>query len=165
MTPTPANDNTPRPAWFDQLLAQYEPFLRKRCGVMQPASPEDAYQEAVYRAMEQWASYRQDGHFPTWLNYVVRHIQFDNKRREFKRVYQPVTVTPATQETRLIIQDVLGALPRRAASLVCMQALGYTMTEMAKKRRVSRRAIYDGLRDARVMIAANDNVKQDKKAA
>lgn len=154
-----ANDNTPRPASFDALLAKYEPFLRSQCRRLCPTDHEDAYQETVCRALAQWANYRPDGHFPTWLNFFARKVQTSNRQREFKLPYIPATVAPATQEDRLAVKQALAACGK-GADLVAARATGCTLAEMAAKARVCTKTMSVRVREARTMVAGNNNERK-----
>lgn len=145
-----ANDN--RPQWFDDLLLQYEPFLRRQCGLLLPDDP-DAYQEAACRALEQWYRFKRDGSFTTWLKYIVRHMRFERRN---KHVITNGGCTngkqDATQDISLMIKESLDG-----NEMLGLSVIGYTGREIAAMTGVCRKTVTLRLREAR---AANDNAKK-----
>lgn len=146
-----ANDN--RPAWFDELLLRYEPFLRKQ------AKDEDTYQEATCRALDLWYRFKPDGHFPTWLNYIVKNI--NHERRQPEPIEAAERAQGATQEAIVVIKETLAA---DASGLMALVGVGYTHQEIAKARGVHKRTIRNHLNAARAAVA-NDNDKMGTKSA
>lgn len=168
MTPVSANDNNkqPRPQWFDDLLMQYDPFIRRKC-----AGDEDLYQDTRLRALERWPSYRHDGSFASWSGYLVRGVKQDRARKAVRHAAKEhlagvTTTLQPSQEHYTDINLVLESLTTvESVSLRCA-AMGFEYQEIGKMRRVSKQAIGQAVKSGRVRLAAaNDNVKQDKKAA
>lgn len=140
-----ANDN--RPQWFDALLLQYEPFLRKH------TPDEETYQEASCRALEQWYRFKPDGHFPTWLNYIVRHIRYEQGKRQ-EAAPDIARTAPASQEDAMMVMQALEG----DAGELAMTAVGFTGKEIAAAMGVCRKTVTSRLREARaLLVAANDN--------
>lgn len=139
-----ANDN--RPEWFDELLLRYEPFLRKH------TPDEETYQETVCRALEQWYRFKPDGHFPTWLNYIIRHIRYEQGRHT-DAAPDMARTAPASQEDAVMVMQALdgdnGAL--------AMTAVGFTGAEVAAAMGVCRKTVTSRLREVRAVLVANDN--------
>jgi RNA polymerase sigma factor (sigma-70 family) len=78
-----ANDNVPRPedrpAWFDQLVLDYQPYIHGRVMRyrMSPQATEDVCQEVVSLALHRWPNFRvHEGEhsrgFMHWLTYLIR---------------------------------------------------------------------------------------------
>lgn len=144
-----ANDN--RPQWFDDLLLQYEPFLRRQCWLLLPDDP-DAYQEAACRALEQWYRFKRDGSFTMWLKYIVRHMRYERSRLANKVVSGPTSVPiaqNATQDLSLMIKESLDG-----NEVLGLSVIGYNGREIAAMTGVCRKTVTLRLREAR---AANDN--------
>lgn len=164
---TPANDNQPqqRPTSFDALLAKYTPFLRKQCNLLVPTASDDAFQEVYARALETWHKYRPNGHFPTWLNYMVRHYQVEVAREQRRNLGQatPTATVSASQTLAMELQEAVATIPERYKTEIIMTALGCEQTEIAVVKGVTRQAIGQRLAVARAqMRAANDNSPAEK---
>jgi DNA-directed RNA polymerase specialized sigma24 family protein len=164
MTPTPANDNTPRPACFDQLLLDYQPFIYKRCRNVPDV--EEAAQAITLRALEKWHQYKpaQDGqprNFATWLSFMCRDVLRERKPQAAPQ-HMPVA-TPPTQEAALDIKTAMSRLTKREARAVTLVATGYTKLETCKRMRLSLVGLDKMLRRARGKVA-NDNAPARKVA-
>lgn len=152
--PIPANDN--RPAWFDQLLLDYQPFIYKRCIAEPNIDVEATAQEITLRAMEKWHQYKPTANFAVWLSFMCRDVL----RKPWRDVQPgPIDNVPATQEFAADIPKVLSRLTRREARAVTMRAMGHTMADTAKKMHISSRALYDVLVVARGKLANEPALK------
>lgn len=153
-----ANDNQPRPQWFDDLLLQYEPFLRGRCKALAPADAEDVYQESACSALTRWASYRRDGHFPTWLNFIARSTAHERRKRAEQNTpsHLNLTVQP-TQDARLILEDELASIPDEFSTPVALAGLGYSRLEIAEFCNDKHAPRWKLDRGRAMLRAANDN--------
>lgn len=153
---THANDNTPRPAWFDQILIDYQPFIYKRC-IAEKADidVEATAQDITLRAMEKWHQYKPTHNFATWLSFMCRDVLRAGKRK----VAVPCRVLTAlpTQEYATDLSKVMDRLTKREARAVTLMATGYSKTETSKKMRLSRQGLYNVLERAKVKVTANDN--------
>lgn len=155
------NDN--RPKWFDALLLQYSPFLRKRCIYMMPDSAEEAYQEATCRALENWQKYRPEGSFTAWLNFIVRTIRHESARP--MAMQTTPTTQPATQEFAVEAHDATRHLSPLNTKMVAMLTTGHTFVEVAKEQGVSSQAVAERARRVwKAMTAGNDNESVRKAA-
>lgn len=154
MQPKPANDNTPRPSWFDALLLQYSPFLRKRC------QNEETYQEVVCRAMEQWQRFRPNGNFPTWLSFIVRTVRHEATVRDSRNSTIPrqKLVQDPVQEFLVEADSATRKLSPANVTMVSMLAKGCSFVEVAAEQHVSPQAVRERAgRVWRAMRAVNDN--------
>lgn len=158
MTPAPANDN--RPKWFDDLLMQYEPFLRGRCAALVPTDAESAYQESACRALAQWGKFKPDGSFTMWLSFIVRTIAHEMRVQAGKEVHGPVDSVDPNQEVALILQDEISSIPEEFSKPVLMAAMGYSSREIIAAHGGDRHAARWKLDKGRKMMrAANDNFR------
>lgn len=172
---TPANDNTPRPAWFDDLLLKYRPHIVKQCA-KRTTEVEDLVQDVMLRAMARWHQYRpgQEGGFPVWLTYLVRAIHSERARKGSLRTipiqeWHDVTAPPAQEHAADIGMALRPCTPRQRG-IMMMHGQGFTCREIGAAVGLSRTWAMKLLHDGRELTAAandaaNDNVKQDKKAA
>lgn len=104
MTNAPA-----RPTAFDERLMSKLPQLRRfACYLVSPDRREDLVQEAVAIALRDWQKFRPDGGFVKWLQYVMRHI-VQNERRRFAPTLVPLGEHAAPHT------DIAAALDARAA--------------------------------------------------
>jgi len=162
MTPAHANDNTPRPAWFDQLLLKYDPFIRKKC-----TGDEDLYQDVRLRMLERWHQFRKDGSFVAWAGYMVRGARGESARRSVRRsakahLQRVDTCVQPSQEHYTDINLVLESLTTvESVSLRC-SAMGYEYHEIGKMRGVSKQAAAQAAKLGRARLAANDNRPAEK---
>lgn len=82
---THANDNTPRPDWYDKLLVDYLPFARKCANKMRGDDDADEIVQDFYvDACNRWAAYdRENYKFGTWVWQLVRNAV--HNRRAYRR--------------------------------------------------------------------------------
>lgn len=169
MTRTPANDNTPqqltqpqpRPAWFDALLLQHDPFIRARIHKLEKdvEKHEDIYQSTCLRALEKWRTYRQDGNFAGWLHWAV--FASTHKRQKSAEYGPALRATEPSQE---YAADLSRAV-EECSDEILLSAIGYSKAEIGRQEGLTGEAIYYRIKAARASMcgdAANDN---NKKAA
>lgn len=166
MTHIPANDNTPRPCWFDALLAQYDGFIRSKCATYPDA--EDLYQAVLLRALSRWASYRPQGNFVAWIGYQIRS-EVDRPRRLEKRrkewpYYAPAMATAPTQEHATDVSLALARLGESDREVITLLAIGFDGGEVGKLRGISRQRVFQIAERARERLVANDNARQAEAA-
>lgn len=82
---TPANDNTPRPEWYDKLLVDYLPFARKCANRMRGNDDADEIVQDFYvDACNRWAAYDHENYkFGTWVWQLIRNAVYN--RRNYRR--------------------------------------------------------------------------------
>lgn len=171
MTTTPANDN--RPAWFDDLLLKYEPFIRKlarRYAIQLEA--EEIYQETIMHALDKWHWYHDgpDGAFSPWLEFqnlkVVSKLARERRRESNnKQVVGIVTSYGASQEDTVEIDMTMRSVSRFQGDALLMQAAGYSAHEIGDAMGRPRTSVYCAIRDGRKTLRAvsgadNDNAKR-----
>lgn len=86
-----ANDNQ-RPAWYDQKLTEYLPFIRKLANKAYPRSPDDLVQDVTVLALRKWQSYSDDYKFGTWLVQLTRNAVSDRKQAASRKKRTAVLV-------------------------------------------------------------------------
>jgi RNA polymerase sigma factor (sigma-70 family) len=155
---TPANDNTPRPSWFDALLAKYDGFIRSKCRTY--PEPDDLYQAVMLRALSRWASYRPQGNFVAWIGYQIRSEADQPRRLEKRRkewpYYAPARAAAATQEYTVDLR-VLDGLPAADREVITLLAIGFDGGEVGKLKGISRQRVFQIASRGRALLAANDN--------
>jgi DNA-directed RNA polymerase specialized sigma24 family protein len=166
----PANDNQQRPAWFDKLLLQYDPLLRKlsrKYAITLDA--EDIYQETFAHALSKWYWYDDgpEGGFAPWLEFQVLKVVSRlarNDRTQTMLSPHPI-VSPANQEHYTDIPRTLNNVTRYEAEVLTMKAVGYSGAEIGGAFGKTRASVYCTVRDARAFLrAANDNEKKNAAA-
>lgn len=166
MTYTPANDNEPRPIWFDQLLAKYDRLIKKKCRY-----DEDLCQDTRLRAVERWHQYREDGNFVAWIDYLVRGLVQERTRKGKRRSARVYYInsngrTEPNQEHHTDINLALDSLTPVESVSVQYSAMGYLCREIGAMRGASKQAAEQAARVGRAkLVAANDNRKSGKKNA
>lgn len=167
-----ANENTPqpRPAWFDQLLADYDGFIRAKCREVKwdKSEVDDLYCAVLLRAIERWYRYRRDGRFTSWITFLIREemslVARKGARREKWPKYSVPQYTPPNQEDTADINLVARSLnPVEYESIVGI-ALGYTGDEVGADTGITRQRVWQIVEAGRAKLAANDNIKADKVA-
>lgn len=160
MTNKPANDNNPRPAWFDKMLMDYDGYIRAKICRLEcnKQNREDIYQRVMLKAIERWASFRRDGNFCGWLFLIVRESV--NRHVSTERLEIGARVAEPTQEHAT---DLSRALEMASDEVVAM-ATGYSNAEIAAVYGVTSSAIHYRIKSARAKMAANDNQKVSKSA-
>lgn len=188
---TPANDNQPRPSWFDALLLKYEPFMRVKCGRIAGAlDPDEVYQEAAILCLRKWRLYdptRDDANFVAWLGFICREAAAQIRRKskkgesvEFNEKY--TDARHADQWTLADANRLLAFCNPEQREAIDMAAAGYSYEEIGAVVGVTkqgvqlrilagREIIKSKMRQADVVasvcgaVAANDNVKVGNAAA
>lgn len=167
MTRTPANDNIPRPASFDALLAKYDGFIRAKCAAYPDA--EDLYQSVLLRALTRWKQYRPNGKFMSWIGYQIKS-QYHEPQRRAKRgekypYYAPRVATDATQEHAADVARAVAGLPTNEREVISLLAVGFDGGEVGRFRGISRQRVFQIAERARErLVAANDNGRAGKVA-
>lgn len=141
MTPTPANDNTPRPAWYDRELEVNLPFIRFKSRFhVPPHEVDDVVSEACILALRHWSNYRTEYKFTTWLGWIVRTAAGHHKDKRLAKMragkHVPVAdhmvVAPADQDLMTDIAAVSQFVPAGRDGEILMRRLaGDTCTEIA----------------------------------
>jgi RNA polymerase sigma factor (sigma-70 family) len=105
MTPTPANDNQPRPASFDAAVLEWRPLLRKIASRFEPRRQdrEDLVQETIMTALHRWASYRPEAKLSTWLVFQMRAVVQARRRKP-----QLETISVDMMQAKIDNQEALG---------------------------------------------------------
>lgn len=163
---TPANDNTPRPASFDQLLLQYDGFIRAKCRAY--PDPDDLYQAVMLRALSRWATYRPQGKFASWIGYQIRSA-FSEPQRRAKRgekypYFASARTTEPNQELATDISMSMALLDRTEREVISLLAVGFDGAEVGKIKGISRQRVFQIAKQGREWLAANDNVPARKAA-
>lgn len=168
MTYNPANDNAPpRPASFDQLLAKYDRLIRKKC-----KHNEDLCQDVRLRAIERWQSYREDGNFVAWIDFIVRGLRQEKARKDKRRNLKEhlfkvsdVCIQLPSQAHHTDIGLALDSLTPTESISVQYSAMGYLCREIGEIHGIPKHAAERAARTGREWLAANDNKKSGKKNA
>lgn len=152
---TPANDNQPRPQWFDDLLLAHRPYILSRIGILERDADkhEDLCQEAMTYALDHWCSFRPEGKFAGWLYWIV----FKTVHRKDKSATRGPIVRPV-EPAQEYYTDVSLALERTVrATEVMLSAVGHSEDDIAARLGVSGPTIHYRIKRARQKLAANDN--------
>lgn len=174
MTTTTANDNTARPAEFDEKLVAYRPFIRKI--VRSRARREDwddLAQETFEDACRRWSTFRgEDYSFATWLAFVARGVVQAHKRYKAAQMRAGMEWSMDTDKTSSTGRDFVGEnwLPSAPATqaeyielsavlkhlsstkngaMLVRHAMGEERADIAEERGVSRQRIEQILRQER----------------
>ena len=149
-----ANDNTPRPDWYDQLLVEYLPFARKCAHRMRGLDdPEDLMQDFYVDACHRWAAYDPQYKFGTWVYQLIRNVA--SNRRKFRSRQRrsgsevsldadngPVLSIGASQQDYSELSDVLSRLSgTRDSEALLRRAMGEGLSEIAADMGVSRERV------------------------
>lgn len=151
MTPANDNNNRRRPAWFDELLLKYRPFIYKRC--TNEPDKEDLVQAVMLRALEKWHQYNPVFNFATWLSFMCRDVL---RERKPTPPGKPLQSVEPSQEYAVDIRTAMSMLTRREGRAITLVATGHSNVEAARKMRVSRQGLDGMLARARAKVA-NDN--------
>lgn len=181
---TSANDN--RPKWFDALLLQYEPFMRKKCSdLAMGLDPDDVYQEAVIICIRRWRSLRSDGSFVAWSAYLCREAARNLRRGEEKHRHEDLaeSAIAPTQDFGPEAEMMLRPCTPKQREAMELSMAGYDYTEIGAMMGLTKQGaqlrILAGREKIKVRIrqadavaelvavqrAANDNVKARNAAA
>lgn len=142
----PANDNTPRPAWFDAKLSEYSPMINKLANnARRRGGADDLAQDIRLAAMERWESYRPDDFkFGTWIAWVARSvistakIKAETKKRTVVMADRQVSA-PATQQVHAELAEVLSRLSGTRDSEVLLRfAMGEDLAAIGAEMGISR---------------------------
>lgn len=139
-TPTPANDNTPRPSEFDARVMSYVPGLRTLAGrYVPPRYRDDLVTDTIIYALEKWRNYREDGGFWNWLSWGMRSVVKKQAQEASckSRTANLVPIedhlhlsTPATQLDAVEARDILRRLTGRDGYVVLRRAMGDNLSEI-----------------------------------
>lgn len=156
---TTTNDNAPRPAWFDDLLVKYTPFLLKQCS-KRTSDPDDLMQDVRILAMVNWKKYKEgpDGGFPLWLRYLVLTAWREGRRKAIHTITIDDghdVAMPAPQEHAIDINLALRLCDQRQRSVVLMYSAGYLHREIAEALGMSRIWAMKLFQDAQELVAVN----------
>lgn len=160
---TPANDNDnrqqQRPQWFDDLLAQYDGFIRAKCSAYD--DHEDLYQDAILRVLDRWHQYRRDGNFVAWVGYHIKSVRPEQARRAKRGEKYPHYIAAdtrePTQDYRAEISIALGRLNEAERNTIVAVASGYTLEEAGNMMGVTKQRAFQIVQSGRAWLAANDN--------
>lgn len=100
---------------FDRDLVAAIPALRSFAYKLGTREPEDLVQTGLCLALAHRDSYQPGTNLKAWLMTIMRNYYFSQRRRDWRSV--PLSdgtamraVTPATQETAVILKQILGGL-------------------------------------------------------
>lgn len=152
---TPANDNTPsphaeRPQWYDDLVAQFDPFLRNYSRTNFTID-EDLYQEAQIHLLRTWQGYREGKSIIPWMRYAVM-----SARRKLKKyadeflagTCEDIGSVAAVEEDRALCSLAISKLKKGERADLLLHAQGYTMEEIAGARGAQRQAAHGRIKSA-----------------
>lgn len=151
-----------RPTTFDARLVAHLPFLRRLANrfVPRPQRREEIVQETVARALEKWASFREDGAFRAWLRFIFWNVN-NPERPEMKMELRTlgksdnafaVLATGPAQEDAVELSEALarlGALSPEDRSIIIADAIGNSQAEIAAMEGITRQAVNNRVRRAR----------------
>lgn len=180
MTITPANENEPRPQWYDDLVRQYDPFLRNFCRT-KFRHDEDLYQEAHVVLIRTWKSYRPGKSIIPWMRYAVMTARKKARKdagmtgsvgfsttgadgEEYSReIFGSVE---ASQDTLSLASIMIDKLAPAEKGAVIGRLQGMTFEEIGTQRGVQRQAVHERFRSAISKLRpANDNSRKNDAAA
>lgn len=178
MTTTPANDNTPRPQWFDDLLLQYDRLFMSMCRKRSANddAAEDLKHDAICIALATWRSYRPGPRsgFVSWMRYKVMTADQQRAKRQRRT---PITddetarevVTPPNQEYAADLSIAAGNVGDRRFAAALLLGAGYTSREAGKMLSYSNQQVITDAARARDMYragirASNNNNKVARSA-
>lgn len=167
MTSTPANDNDLRPQWYDDLIKQYDPFLRNYCRT-KFRFDEDIYQEAHVILLRTWRSYRPGKSIIPWMRYAVMTARKKTRKfnAELPNEKAGIASVPANQDTIALTSVASDNLTPTERSDFAMYLQGYTFAEIGDTRGVHRQAPHERIRCAMARLRpANDNKRKKNAAA
>lgn len=163
-----ANDDTTqqRPQWFDDLLAKYDPLIRKECRKRAGKIPfDDLYQESYLRLIRIWKQYRpgNDLGFCTWVSYTIRSVVRDHFRKKSPDVLftddVPDLVVAPVQEIAADVGQTMRWCKPRQREAMSLSVQGYDGREIGEMLGITRAAVSLRILSGRERLrkAANDN--------
>ena len=164
---------TTRPADFDARLIAHLPYLQRLASrfVPRPQRREEIVQETVARALEKWASFREDGSFLAWLRFQFWGVN-NPDRPEMKMEMRTLpdgeaafAVLAAKPEQEGAVElrqtlDRLGAMPAEISGAIISTALGECQTQMAIEQGVTKQAISNRVQRGRAELAGDRRVRR-----
>lgn len=179
----PDNNNTQRPAEFDEAVMQWLPLLHKMARRLERHAQdrEDLVNETVATALRRWAGYRDGGNMAGWLVFQMRSIQNDARRK--KRI---ATVSYSTardvkfdddgnrdapktlidrrgeaprQDNIVELSQVLGAMDGRGGEVLRRRAAGERLEEIGTDMGITRERV------RQLEVAARAGLKKRLNAA
>lgn len=158
---------TTRPAEFDARVMAYMPGLRKLAAKYTKTDEqrEDLVTETVMYALEKWQNFREDGGFYQWLQWGMRAIVRNGAVKAAARSrnatmvpiedHQHHLASVANQEDYVDLSDLVRrAKKHRNGKVVLRVAMGDTLTEIAKRRGVSKERVRQIVVETRKNLAA-----------
>lgn len=156
--PNPANDNTPRPDWFDKLLVEYMPFARKCANQMRGGDDaEEILQDFYVDACNRWAAYDRQYRFGTFVFQVVRNVVQNRKTYRTRKMRAGGALsldmsqdsgmdnwlkTPATQHDHAELACVLRSMSgTRDSEALIRRAMGEELEEIGTDMGISRERV------------------------
>jgi len=118
--PTPANDNAPRPDWYDKAIIDHRPLLvRMALHRVRSYESADLINDTIVLALRKWAKYDDNYSFGTWLGLLMDNVMTDRRvsARRMKRTGVSVNIDDVTiparpeQEDAIALSEVIGAFP------------------------------------------------------
>ncbi|PDT76949.1 sigma-70 family RNA polymerase sigma factor [Sinorhizobium sp. BJ1] len=142
---------TDRPAWYDQKVIDYMPFIKRLAyKARRRGGADDLAQDIYVAAMNRWRIYRDDYKFGTWIVLVARHVIGDQRQKagRMKRTVDLVDLdkcvasTPATQLDYAELSETLRRLSGTRDSDVLMRiAMGDELAEIGADYGISKERV------------------------
>ena len=178
--PAAANDNNPRPAWYDKAILDHQALLARMAygHARRAGEAEEIVQDTIVLALRKWDRYDPQFTFGTWLGLLMKNVMTERRTRatRMKRTGVAVNIDDviiparAEQEDALMMSDVLAAFPEGRDGHVLMRRLyGDEQLEIAESMGVSRQRVQQieerGLQKVRRTITMRKIIRRMKEAA
>jgi RNA polymerase sigma factor (sigma-70 family) len=148
---TPANDNRPRPAWYDEKLLAHDGYAHK-CAYHFAVGDDhdDVMQDYYEQAFRRWPLYQTESQkFTGWVRNLMRYTCYERRRarawqkRAGQTVEMPETLsTPAAQHDRAELSETLARLSgTRDSEALLRFAAGEPFAEIADEWGISRERV------------------------
>ena len=162
----PVGDEAPyRPgvkADFDRLYkATYQRIFATLMLILRnPASAEDATQEAYLRAFRAWARWKQDAPAEAWMYRIALNVAFTHRRQErlhevgevLRRLGRPREPDPTESVQTDLVRELRKLPPKQAAAIVLRHLHGFTNREIAHALNVPERTVASRLAAAKARL-------------
>ncbi len=127
-----------------------------------PASAEDATQEAYLRAFGSWKRWQQDAPAEAWIYRIALNVAFTRRRRErlhevgevIWRLGRPKEPDPTEATQPDLIRELRALPPKQAAALVLRHMHGFSNREIAATLGIPERTVASRLAAAKTRLRA-----------
>jgi len=122
-----------------------------------PASAEDATQEAYLRAFAAWSRWKQDAPAEAWIYRIALNVAFTHRRRErlheigevLRRLGRPKLPDPSELDRTDLKRELRALPPKQAAAIVLRHLHGFSNREIAGALAVPERTVASRLAAAK----------------